>query len=151
MFGPKYYQLTHDYLVPSLRDWLTEKQRETRRGRTELLLAERAGVWNAKPTTRHLPSLWEDVKIRLLTDHKTWTAPQRKMMRRAGRFHGIRCTVAGLIFIVALFVGWQINGRFQAGSLVKRLKSADIAEVPAIIPEIDRYRCWAEPLLRRAI
>ena len=26
----KYYQLTHDYLVPSLRDWLTHKQRETR-------------------------------------------------------------------------------------------------------------------------
>ncbi len=149
VLGPKYYQLTHDYLVPSLRDWLTEKQRETRRGRTEMLLAERAGVWNAKPTTRHLPSLWEDVKIRLLTDHKRWTGPQRKMMRRAGRFHGIRGTVAGLIFIVALFAGWQINGRFQAGSLVKRLKSADIAEVPAIIPELDGYRRWADPLLRR--
>jgi eukaryotic-like serine/threonine-protein kinase len=27
-----YYQLTHDYLVHSLRDWLTRKQRETRRG-----------------------------------------------------------------------------------------------------------------------
>ena len=31
-----YYQLTHDYLVHSLRDWLTRKQRETRRGRAEL-------------------------------------------------------------------------------------------------------------------
>ena len=31
--GQKYYQLTHDYLVHSLRDWLTRKQRETRRGR----------------------------------------------------------------------------------------------------------------------
>jgi hypothetical protein len=27
-----YYQLTHDYLVPSLREWLTRKQKETRRG-----------------------------------------------------------------------------------------------------------------------
>ena len=36
----RYYQLTHDYLVPSLRDWLTRKQRETRRGRAELRLAE---------------------------------------------------------------------------------------------------------------
>src|SRR5262249_56475757 len=26
--GAKYYQLTHDYLVHSLRDWLTRKQRE---------------------------------------------------------------------------------------------------------------------------
>ena len=34
------YQLTHDYLVHSLRDWLTRKQRETRRGRAELRLAD---------------------------------------------------------------------------------------------------------------
>jgi hypothetical protein len=31
--GEKYYQLTHDFLVPSLRDWLTRKRKETRRGR----------------------------------------------------------------------------------------------------------------------
>ena len=51
-----YYQLAHDYLVHSLRDWLTRKQRETRRGRAELRLAERSASWNAKPENRHLPS-----------------------------------------------------------------------------------------------
>jgi hypothetical protein len=40
--GAKYHQLTHDYLVHSLRDWLTRKQKETRRGRAELRLTERA-------------------------------------------------------------------------------------------------------------
>src|SRR5205807_1378751 len=45
----RYYQLTHDYLVHSLREWLTRKQKETRRGRAELLLVDRAGVWNARP------------------------------------------------------------------------------------------------------
>ena len=54
--GEKYYQLTHDYLVPSLREWLTRKQKETRRGRAELRLAERAAVWNAKPENRQLPA-----------------------------------------------------------------------------------------------
>ena len=54
--GGRYYQLTHDYLVHSLRDWLTRKQRETRRGRAELRLAERSSLWNAKPENRHLPS-----------------------------------------------------------------------------------------------
>ena len=38
----RFYQLTHDYLVPSIREWLTRKQRETRRGRAELRLAERS-------------------------------------------------------------------------------------------------------------
>src|SRR5262249_39909800 len=54
-----YYQLTHDYLVPSLRQWLTRKQRETRRGRAELRLAERSAAWNAKPERRQLPAWWE--------------------------------------------------------------------------------------------
>ena len=53
--GGRYYQLTHDYLVPSLREWLTRKQRETRRGRAELRLVERSSLWNAKPENRHLP------------------------------------------------------------------------------------------------
>ena len=84
----QYYQLTHDYLVHSLRDWLTRKQRETRRGRAELRLAERSALWNAKPENRHLPSVLEWANIRLLTRKKDWTEPQRRMMKRAGRVHG---------------------------------------------------------------
>ena len=30
-----HYQLTHDYLVPALRTWLTREQKQTRRGRAE--------------------------------------------------------------------------------------------------------------------
>ena len=86
----QYYQLAHDYLVHSLRDWLTRKQRETRRGRAELRLAERSSLWNAKPENRHLPSALEWANIRLLTRKKDWTEPQRKMMKRAGRVHGFR-------------------------------------------------------------
>ncbi len=45
----QYFQLTHDYLVPSLRQWLTRKQKETHRGRAELMLADRAALWMAHP------------------------------------------------------------------------------------------------------
>ena len=84
----QYYQLTHDYLVHSLRDWLTRKQRETPRGRAELRLAERSRTWNARPENRHLPSIVEWATIRSLTRKKDWTGPQRRMMRRAGRLMG---------------------------------------------------------------
>src|SRR5439155_15599613 len=96
--GAKYYQLTHDYLVPSLREWLTRKQKETRRGRAELLLADRAAVWKARPENRQLPSLWQWLQIRWLTAKKQWTPPQRKMMRRASRYHAVR----GLLVTVVL-------------------------------------------------
>ena len=93
--GQKYYQLTHDYLVPSLRDWLTRKQKETRRGRAELLLADRAAVWNARPENRQLPSLLQWFQIRWLTQKKNWTPPQRKMMGKAGRYHAVRGLAVG--------------------------------------------------------
>src|SRR6185503_8536175 len=85
--GEKYYQLTHDFLVPSLRDWLTRKQRETRRGQAELLLADRTAVWNARPENRQLPSLSQWIQIQWLTPKKNWTPLQRKMMGKAGRYH----------------------------------------------------------------
>ena len=62
--GRRYFQLTHDYLVHSLRDWLSRKQRETREGRAGLRLAERSALWEAKPENRHLPSALEWASIR---------------------------------------------------------------------------------------
>ncbi len=74
----QYYQLTHDYLVPSLRDWLTRKLRETRRGRAELRLAERTALWSGQPENRFLPPWWEWLALRLLTRRGTGR-------RRSGR------------------------------------------------------------------
>jgi formylglycine-generating enzyme required for sulfatase activity len=148
--GGRYYQLTHDYLVPSLRGWLTRKQKETRRGRAELLLEDRAGVWNARPEDRQLPSLWQWLAIRGRTRPKSWTPPQRKMMRQADRFHALR----GLVFVVLLaLLGWGVyegRGRLQAYALLGRLQDAHTSEVPAIVQEMAPFRRWLDPLLHAA-
>jgi serine/threonine protein kinase/formylglycine-generating enzyme required for sulfatase activity len=146
--GRRYYQLTHDYLVPSLRDWLTRKQKETRRGRAELLLAERAALWNAKPENRRLPNTWEYCGIQLLTRRANWSAPERRMMRQATRREALRGGLVAAVLGVALLLGREISGRFQASSTVNQLASAQIAQVPAIIENLEDYRRWADPLLR---
>ena len=146
--GQKYYQLTHDYLVHSLRDWLTRKQRETRRGRAELRLQDRAALWNEKRENRHLPSLWEFLNIRQFTNSKHWTAPERQMIRKAGRVLAIRSAVTVALVIAVLLIARQLNGSFQARSLVKRLATADESQVAGIVAELDGYRRWADPLLR---
>jgi len=51
----RYYQLTHDYLVPPVRQWLTRKQRETRRGRAELRLATITSLWASTPSRAACP------------------------------------------------------------------------------------------------
>lgn len=151
----KYYQLTHDYLVPSLRQWLTRKQRETRRGRAELRLDERAAVWNAKPESRQLPSAWEWAGIWLLTRKQDWTEPQRKMMRVAGQFHRVRGSLLLLlcfgVTVAALTIrrGFVDSNRFTAATgLVSRLFDAETTQVPEIIADMRDLRQLVDPLLR---
>jgi formylglycine-generating enzyme required for sulfatase activity len=148
--GAKYYQLTHDYLVPSLRDWLTRKQKETRRGRAELLLADRAAVWNARPENRQLPSLWHWSSIRWLTRKKNWTPPQRKMMRQATRYHAVRALAVAALLVLLGWGGYEAHGRLQAHALRGRLLDAKTDEVPSIVQDMAPYRRWLDPLLRDA-
>jgi eukaryotic-like serine/threonine-protein kinase len=153
----RYYQLTHDYLVHSLRDWLTRKQRETRRGRAALRLAERSALWSAKPENRRLPSALEWANIRALSNKRDWTETERRMMKRAGRLHGLRslalATTAALLAAVGLYVSngvVEANQATAARGLVRQIVSADTAKVPDIIRAIKpRDRRWTDPELRR--
>jgi serine/threonine protein kinase/formylglycine-generating enzyme required for sulfatase activity len=147
----RFYQLTHDYLVHSLRDWLTRKQKETRRGRAELLLADRASVWNARPENRQLPSLPQWLSIRLLTHKNDWTLPQRRLMRRAGRYHAVRGTLIVLGLALLAFGGWWTHGAVRARALVDTLLTAQTTDVPAVVRDLAAYRRWADPLLREAL
>jgi serine/threonine protein kinase/formylglycine-generating enzyme required for sulfatase activity len=144
----RFYQLTHDYLVPSLRDWLTRKQKETRRGRAELLLADRTAVWNARPENRQLPSLLQWLQIDWLTAKKNWTLPQRKMMRRAGRFHAVRSIFVLLLLGLLAFCGWWTYGALEARARVENLLAANTTDVPDIVRGLEPYRRWANPMLQ---
>ena len=153
--GERYYQLTHDYLVPSLRDWLTQKQKETRRGRAELLLADRASVWNSRQENRQLPSFWQWLSIRYLTHQANWTAPQRRMMSRADHLHRLRVMVAGMVCAIVLVVGLTIQERVithsqqvYAQGLKNTILNAETSQVPAIVNDMAVHRKWVDPMLR---
>ena len=143
------YQLTHDYLVPALRQWLTRKQRETRRGRAELRLAERATLWCARPERRHLPSLWEWTSIVLCTRRRDWSAPQRRMMWKATAYYVSAAVGVSLLGILLVWGAWQWNGSTNASHLVDQLTRVEVSEVPHVLPKLARYRRWADPLLAR--
>ena len=166
--GQRYYQITHDYLVPSLRDWLTRMLKESRKGRAELRLAERSTVWNAKPENRHLPSWWENLNIRLFTNRATWTERQRKMMGEARRVHGIRSALIAVLLMAAVLGGLAIRNNIdkrqrelvtqkqeeqndaEASRLVEGLLQADTSQVKVIIENLSDYRKWANDDLKVA-
>jgi formylglycine-generating enzyme required for sulfatase activity len=154
----RYYQLTHDYLVPSLRDWLTRKQKESRKGRAELRLVERAAAWSAKPENRHLPAWWEWANIRLFTRGCDWSPSQKKMMRKAQRFHALRGMLLVALLVAGTFATFLIQQQIRAqnridyaDALVKRLLVAKMSDVPAIVQEMDGYRELVDEPLRQAV
>jgi len=152
------YQLTHDYLVPSVRAWLTRKQKETWRGRTELRLAERAESWHTKPENRRLPAWWEWLNILFCTRSRDWTTSQREMMYKAARYHTAWGLVLAALLLVTtlsgLFLRAQLAEQRQAdhaASLVGLLLDVDTAQVPGIIAAMKDQRRRAEPLLQQAL
>ncbi len=149
------YQLAHDYLVPSVRQWLTAKQKETRRGRAELRLEEWAAQWQARPVPRNLPGLWQWSNILCCTSSQGRSEAGRKMLHAATRRHVVRGLIALALVVTLVCTGLYIRSRMteserasQAAELVKRLLDADMPQVPGIIAELDAYRRWASPRLR---
>jgi hypothetical protein len=101
--GGRYYQLTHDYLVHSLRDWLTRKQRETRHGRAELVLEDRYALWKQKKDKRYLPGLAEVLAILLHVGYTSLQADKRLMVKYAisdGLLYGLYYVVLSLLGLV---------------------------------------------------
>ena len=153
----RYYQLTHDYLVPSLRSWLTRKQQESRRGRAQLLLADRSALWNRTRQNRHLPSFVEWSKVMTLTDKAKWTSPEKEMMSRSRRVHGARA--GALLLLLALFgltFQWLNNQHqhdrrvTQADGLINALAKADTTQVAGLVGQLQSLQDVAvEKLVER--
>jgi eukaryotic-like serine/threonine-protein kinase len=164
----KYYRLSHDYLVTALRQWLSRKQRETRKGRAELLLAERASFWASKRESRYLPSFVEHARIRLLTSPKLWDKIQTEMMTATAKNHFAWIGGTGVSLVLLVVAAWGLqttanaekqrimNERKQAqfaaeGSrLVDALLNAETIRVSDITSELKNYGAWAKPKLRTA-
>lgn len=149
------YQLTHDYLVPALREWLTRKQKETWRGRAELMLEERAAQWAASHDSRFLLSLKEYVAVQLGVSRQQRTAEQQALVQAAGRRHGLRwggLVLAGLVVAIALqqyLASIQHANRLrQSEALVEAVLRASPGGVPYHVEELRPLHNLAVPLLR---
>lgn len=145
------YQLTHDYLVPALREWLREKRSQTLRGRTELCLAERTRQWQANSEARQLPSWWEWVRIRWLTRPGAWSQPQQVLMQAARRRYLWRASLLCILIVSVSVLGLVGYARYHASTSVDRLFSAETADVTEVVEEMSPYLRWAKPRLTAAL
>jgi serine/threonine protein kinase/formylglycine-generating enzyme required for sulfatase activity len=152
------YQLTHDFLVPPLREWLTRSQQQTARGRTRLRLRELSQYWRTKHEARFLPNSLEFLRIIALTNASDRTADEAKLVAAATRHHGTRWAMAAALLLLLgtaayLFVR-QVRDQAannEATLAVNQLLDADVENVPGILRDLESLRQQAEPKLQSAV
>jgi hypothetical protein len=120
----RFYQLTHDYLVPSVRKWLEAEQGRTLRGRAELLLADRLATWKLREESRLLPTLTEWIRIALFTNKATWTRDHYRMMYR--KLPGVVFGSIGYFFVGSIVVS-IITAVFASLNLLMNINNAIVA------------------------
>lgn len=138
------FQLSHDYLVPTIRTWLSASQAATRRGRATLRLKELASLWSGQAELRYLPTGVEWLQFRLLTDKRRWSERERKMMAAAARRLSVRWGAVLASILVLLLVVREVVGRSRAIAARQRLMDAETSETPPIIQQLSKYGRWAK-------
>ncbi len=147
----RHYQLTHDYLVPSLARlaYAKTKGEATRAGG---IASEPTEPRHGRPSPRIASSrgFGSGLSILFLTRRRDWTPAQKKMMRGARNYYGARAPCLATVLGLIVWGAGEYLGRSEARALRDRLLSAKIAEVPAIVNDMGPYRHWVNPLLHEA-
>jgi serine/threonine protein kinase len=123
------YKLAHDYLIPSIRQWSTYKQRQTPRGRAELVLAERADTWASRKENQQLPSMLEWLSIRLWTRSSRWSTSQSELMSRSDRVYFLRLAAVTGVLASSLVLAWWAADASQKNQQLRldAIQSMDLA------------------------
>ncbi len=130
--GESSYQLTHEFVVPSIQDWLTRRQQETRRGRAELRLSQLTARQNWMDNPFVPAGTMELLLIKWHTRHSVLNPNERRFLEDSFKpfslaiafsskiqniaiksvfyaFHGVRIAI---VLVVAAFTVLYIADRY---------------------------------------
>ncbi len=145
-----YYQLTHDYLVRSIRDWLNTDLGKTPQGRALMRLRELAAQATPGETPRYLPTNLEWLGWRYRLRNQQLRDNERAVMR-AGRNQFLRSfgTAAAIVLIATVIISFLII-RDRANNLVANLVGQEFDQAPDLVAQLERYPSFLVlPQLRR--
>ena len=147
--GEVYYQLTHDYLVPSVRDWLNTELRNTRRGRALIRLRELAAQVVPGQKPKYLPGNFEWLSWQFTIPRSARTKNEKTILRAGGKQFGINAglTLVGILILVAIY--WTTNRYSTADALVKELLDGTYQNLPEVVKETGKYSAIVIPILER--
>ena len=149
------FQLTHDFLIPSIREWLDRDLRSTPAGRLQLMLQEQADLWSSRPSARYLPSIVEWLQYTFRTNRRSRTEPQRRMLHAATQRIRNHVLIGGVVFTLIACIGFftyeairraRLND--QSKVLASALQEIEIRDVPQHVEKMQSLWMYVEPLVR---
>ena len=125
-----YYQLSHDFLVPSIRNWLQANLRRSPTGRALLRFKAQSSEWAKSHDDRNLPTFLEFIQFQRHLKLKAMKSTERNFFFRSLRQQSIRGLM--LLTVVAavgsLFLLNNLNSR-------QKLVAAGIQQLLLVSPE----------------
>ena len=145
------YQLSHDFLVPSTREWLTAKQRESFRGRLHQRLTEQAGLWSQQKENRFLPGFWEWLQIRTLLPGSQLSAEEKAMMAVRDRKSLTSICLTALTAVMLGIILFRYDQQIGINSLRDQLIIAEPERLPELIDELARHGSLAKNAITESL
>lgn len=134
-----YYQLTHDYLVPSIRNWLNTELKNTRRGRALIRLRELAAQVVPGQKPKYLPSAMEWLYWQFSIRREIKTENESEISRVArNRFLFSASILVGTILAVSIFL-IRLRNEQNAAKALDDLLRAPYSEFSAVLANLDRF------------
>ena len=142
-----HFQLTHDYLVQTIRNWLDLEQKKTSAGRARLRLRDLATQVRPNETPKNLPTHFEWLMWQFLVPQKKAKENEQKILKAAKtRFLKDSATILSICAILILCVGliiWKFLDNDQRkkdiAGLIEDLKSHDISKIPSTVEQLHEF------------
>ncbi len=145
----RYYQLSHDFLVGPIHDWLEKQRLGSWRGRAHLRLAELSKAWTTDNDARFLPTTGEWARVmlgvpqRIRGHHSNFLATATK--RLAARWSMVAVFV---VAITLIGIGLSAQGQRRTGQArAQALFAVRSVDLKSAVEAIGRSYRWTGPWL----
>ena len=143
-----WFQLTHDYLVLSVRRWLDSTLGTTRAGRARLRLRDLAAQMIPGQPPRILPTHPEWLSWRVQIPQESLAENERVLMRAASRRFARQTSWVMAILLLLGTLGAIGYNHMKVNSLINALITQEVDTVPGIVAQLKQHPILAEPRLR---
>ena len=150
---PTRYQLTHDFLVGPIREWVQRKKGATWKGRAAMRLDDLSQRWNDESQShRFLPSPVEYATFVAGVRSRQRSPLAKRFMQAAWQRYGLWLGILGLTCLAVSITVWRVRTKQRMQLVRQRVEQIMDARPAAVVPLLDQLRPdikYAMPLLER--